>query len=351
MGEHANHVKVDFGTLKTNVQLADVLSKYGVPYKQPNKEYLRADCPLPSHTSKESKGSFAVNLQKNIWCCKSSSCNEIAKKKGGDVLDFVALMEQTPVLNAARKLLEWFPSVQGNVNPKAVADNDAKHATKQIDKNHPTNGHAGESTPARVPVLEENHENTTNQPLGFELKGVGYHAYLEARGISKDLAERFGVGFFPGKGSMSGRIVFPLKNEKGELVGYAGRAIDSSEPRYRLPAGFHKGLVLYNRFAVKGEAVTIVEGFVACMKVSKAGFPCVALMGATLSEAQEKLLNFKFITLLLDPDDAGAKAAAEIAPRLARGHYVRIVVPSKMPDEMTTDEIKATLRMNGLCAI
>jgi DNA primase len=331
------HVKVDFGTLKTNVQLADVLAKYGVPFKHPNKEYLRADCPLPSHTSKESKGSFAVNLQKNIWCCKSSSCNQIAKKKGGDVLDFVALMEGAPVLQAAKRLLDWFP--------QNAADNATTSKTETAPKASPV---------AEEKLLSTSQEaivNTTNQPLGFELKGIAYHAYLEARGISKDLAERFGVGFFTDKGSMSGRIVFPLRNEKGELVGYAGRTIDSSEPKYRLPAGFHKGLVLYNRHAVKGEAVTIVEGFVACMKVSAAGFPCVALMGATLSEAQEKLLNFKYVTLLLDPDDAGSKASAEIAPRLARGHYVRIVSPSKMPDEMTAEEVKATLRINGLCAI
>jgi DNA primase len=331
------HVKVDFGTLKTNVQLADVLAKYGVPFKQPNKEYLRADCPLPSHTSKESKGSFAVNLQKNIWCCKSSSCNQIAKKRGGDVLDFVALMDGLSVLNAAKKLLDWFPQDEASSKSLTEAPN-ANESNRKATRD-------ASSKPLTSPVLEE------NKVLGFELKGITYHAYLEARGISKDLAERFGVGFFPGKGSMSGRIVFPLKNEKAELVGYAGRAIDDSEPRYRLPAGFHKGLVLYNRFAVRGEAVTIVEGFVACMKVSAAGFPCVSLMGTTLSEAQEKLLNFKYITLLLDPDDAGSMAAAEIAPRLARGHYVRIVSPLKMADEMSAEEIKATLRMNGLCAI
>jgi DNA primase catalytic core, N-terminal domain/Toprim-like len=340
-----DHVKVDFGTLKANVLIGAVLEKYGVKYKQPNTEYLRADCPLPSHTSKESKGSFAVNLQRNIWCCKSTSCNQVAKKKGGDVLDFVALMEGAPVLTAAKKLIEWFPSTSS-------ATLQEREAKKPVPNNcQPIGGTDKTDGPHTDPPVSATDNPSENRPLGFELKGITYHAYLEARGISKDLAERFGVGFFPGKGSMSGRIVFPLRNEKGELVGYAGRAIDSSEPKYRLPAGFHKSLVLYNRHAVKGDAVTIVEGFISCMKVSAAGFPCVALMGSTLSEAQEKLLNFKYITLLLDPDDAGSTAAAEITPRLARGHYVRIVAPHKMPDEMTAEEIKATLRVNGLCAI
>jgi len=45
---------------------------------------------------------------------------------------------------------------------------------------------------------------------------------------------------------MSGRIVIPIDNELGELVAYAGRSIDGSEPRYKLPAGFKKSHVLYN---------------------------------------------------------------------------------------------------------
>jgi hypothetical protein len=54
------------------------------------------------------------------------------------------------------------------------------------------------------------------------------------------------VGFFSGKGSMSGRVVIPIENERGELVAYAGRSIDGSEAKYKLPAGFKKGQVLYN---------------------------------------------------------------------------------------------------------
>ena len=45
---------------------------------------------------------------------------------------------------------------------------------------------------------------------------------------------------------MSGRVVIPIHDDSGQLVAYAGRAVDGSEPRYKLPAGFHKGQVLYN---------------------------------------------------------------------------------------------------------
>ena len=51
----------------------------------------------------------------------------------------------------------------------------------------------------------------------------------------EDLARTFGIGYFGGRGSMQGRIVFPIQNEKGEIVAYAGRSIDESEPRYKFP--------------------------------------------------------------------------------------------------------------------
>lgn len=92
-----------------------------------------------------------------------------------------------------------------------------------------------------------NTETAVNKPLTFQLKSVDCsHPYLSERGITKETAEYFGVGFFPGKGSMNGRIVIPIHNQHGKLVAYAGRAIDGSEPRYKLPAGFHKSLELFN---------------------------------------------------------------------------------------------------------
>src|SRR5207302_4533175 len=114
-----------------------------------------------------------------------------------------------------------------------------------------------------------------NKPLGFKLKGIDYrHPYLAQRGIDPETAEYFGVGFFSGKGSMSGRIVIPIENERGELVAYAGRSIDGTEPKYKLPAGFKKSQVLFNLCRALEEdsaaAVVLVEGFFDCMKVTQA---------------------------------------------------------------------------------
>ena len=150
------------------------------------------------------------------------------------------------------------------------------------------------------------------------------------------------------------RTTVPLvvANERGELVAYAGRAIDASEPRYRLPGGFHKSVELFNLHRAGGDnnpdkRVVLVEGFFDCMKVTRAGFPCVALMGSSLSEQQEQLLGQRFykVCLLMDGDAAGKEAGETIAQRLLRRLYVRVIdLPEgKHPDQLGADEICSLL--------
>lgn len=148
---------------------------------------------------------------------------------------------------------------------------------------------------------------------------------------------------------MHGRIVIPIHNPNGELVAYAGRSIDGSEPRYKFPAGFHKSMELYNVHRVRDEvSVVLVEGFFDCMKVTQAGFPCVALMGSTMSNAQEEIIreHFAHVVLMLDGDEAGRGAAEEIADRLRRIVYQVDVValPSGVqPDQLAGNELDQLL--------
>ena len=90
-------------------------------------------------------------------------------------------------------------------------------------------------------------------------------------------------------------------------------------------------------------AVVLVEGFFDCMKVVQAGHVCVALMGCSLSERQEKQLiaHFKQVVLMLDGDEAGRQASSEIAGRLVHRVHVRIVdLPDgKQPDQLSAWEI------------
>jgi DNA primase len=311
---------VDFKAVKAAVNFQSVLAHYQINWLREKGDSLTGRCAI--HRG-EGQSSFHVNLSKNAFHC--FSC-----KAHGNVLDFVAAMEKCSVRDAAIKLAEWF-TVSGN--PAAVP-------TKE--KPADNGGGVGES------------ETAVNKPLTFQLKGVDCaHPYLAERGISKETAEHFGVGFFSGKGSMNGRIVIPIHNQQGELVAYAGRAIDGSEPRYKLPVGFHKSLELFNLHRVVGESnperfVVVVEGFFDCIQVTQAGLPCVALMGSSLSAVQEELLvkYFDRAGLLLDGDETGRSATAECLTRIGRRMWVRVIEvgEGRQPDQLNAEELQQLLR-------
>ena len=79
---------------------------------------------------------------------------------------------------------------------------------------------------------------------------------------------------------MAGRIAIPIHNEHGELVAYAGRwpgEPPDGEGKYKLPAGFHKSLVVYNLHRAKALArekgLLVVEGFFGAMIVEQVASP------------------------------------------------------------------------------
>jgi DNA primase len=330
---------VSFDEIKKTVTLQMAIEHYGIPLRRVNANSLRGKCPLPTHGSGKSNESFTATLTKGVggaWACQSQSCIKSRGRVGGNVLDFVAAMEQCSVRDAAIKLQMWFlvPAAGETRGPVG---------------NEPHADISAGKEPEPHLVSENNNgvgEYESNKPLTFTLQNVECgHAYLTERGLTEETAKTFGVGFFAGKGSMHDRIVIPIHNREGELVAYAGRAIDGSEPRYKFPAGFHKSLELFNLHRVKGEvSVVLVEGFFDCMKITQAGFPCVALMGSTMSRAQEELLRecFGQVVVMLDGDEAGRVAAEGIAERLQRVVYqVQVVdLPQGVqPDQLSVEEL------------
>jgi DNA primase len=318
---------IDFNLVKQRVSMEAVLDHYNIRLRRVNQNSLRGLCPLPTHTSEKSKESFGIHVSKKIWSCQSSSCAAARSgKKGGNVLDFVAVMESCSIRDAATKLASWF-SITANRTTTS-------EKTKLV---------AAEKT-------ESGEEREENKPLTFALTNVDpTHEYLRARGIDEDTAQDFGVGFFPGRGTMSGRVVIPIHNKKGELVAYAGRAIDDTEPKYKIPNGFRKSIELFNLHRVgESERIVVVEGFFDCIKVHQSGFPCVALMGSSLSTEQEKILvqNFRRILFLFDGDDAGRRGADECLLRLGKKLLVMAVMlpEGKQPDSMSVEEMKSALR-------
>jgi DNA primase len=337
---------VSFDEIKQRVALRMVIDHYGMELRPVGPNTLRGKCPLPSHGSEKSKESFKATLNKGVsgaWACQSQSCIKSRGRIGGNVLDLVAAIESCSIRDAAIKLQMWFlvPAAGDHHAPAG------KEPHAEIS--------AGTEPDSRAELIsgktDSVGESEANKPLTFTLQKIDHsHAYLSGRGITEETARKFGVGYFSGKGTMHNRVVVPIHNPEGELVAYAGRSIDGSEPRYKFPAGFHKSLELFNLHRVRGEyAVVLVEGFFDCMKVTQAGFPCIALMGSTMSKAQQDLLaeNFGQVMLMLDGDEAGRKATEEIHERLRQVVYQLTAVDlpdGVQPDQLSASEIQNILR-------
>ncbi len=328
---------VDFREAK-QVPIEDILRHYGVKYHKVGSSQLRGECPLPTH-KKSKEQSFSANIAKNIWSCLSASCVEgRGGRKGGNSLQLVMEMEGCDVRQAGLKMKQWFGLI-GEPPGK-----EGKRETRPETKTEPV-----------AEKKKEGSEEEPNKPLGFQLQNINpEHEYLKQRGFDKAVCEWFGVGYFPGKGSMSGRVAIPIHNEKGELVAYAGRFVGDppeGEPKYRLPAGLRKSLLLYNlhRALKSGSArVVVVEGYFDCMRLYQASVvSCVALMGSSLSQTQESLLtqHFKEVILMLDGDEAGRHAADETLKRLSRKVFVKVIdLPDgNQPDRLAVKEIQKLL--------
>ena len=299
---------VNFSAVKRAVNLETVLGQYQVQGLRRRGDQLQGCCPI-HHGRRDD--SFRAHLTRNVFHC-------FACQARGNVLDFVAAMERCSIREAALRLQQRF-----GVNAGMPRDGRNRELVRK--------------------------EEGKNVPLRFTLRGVeGNHPYLVERGIAPATAAEFGVGFYAGSGLMSGRVVIPIRNLRGELVAYAGRAVDARPPKYKLPAGFRKSLELFNlqrAVAAGGQAVIVVEGYFDCMRVHQAGFLwVVALMGSSLSAAQESglLRHFEHIVLMLDGDAAGRAASRAIAVRLSGQCSVQVV---RVPDGSQPDQLlPATIR-------
>ncbi len=175
--------------------------------------------------------------------------------------------------------------------------------------------------------------------------------YLKKRGLTGETAARFGIGYspsgwqnlaeiFPDYDSpilvkigmvkeneekkrydrFRDRIMFPILNLKGKVVGFGGRVITKDEPKYlnspETPL-FEKGQELYNLFAARrairdAKKVLVVEGYMDVVVLSQYGIKyAVATLGtATTARHVQKLLRqTDNIVFCFDGDDAGRKAA------------------------------------------
>jgi DNA primase len=181
-------------------------------------------------------------------------------------------------------------------------------------------------------------------------------AYLKGRGLTGEVAARFGLGYAPSgwdnlrsvfndyesvalvesglvidrvdeDGSnkkrydrFRERIMFPIRNTKGQVIGFGGRVLDGGEPKYlnspETPL-FNKGQELYGLFEARQAIrdagyVLVTEGYMDVVALAQLGFPqAVATLGTacTSTHIQKLLRQTDNVVFSFDGDKAGRRAA------------------------------------------
>jgi DNA primase len=330
---------VDFKAVKAAITMEQVLEHYGILDKfKRGTDSLNGPCPIHGGSNPTQ---FRISISKNIWNC-FSEC-----KHGGNVLDFIARMDDVSIHAAALKAIEWF-----NLDPEAMSVSDGEESPVEAPK---SDGAPKPVAKTAAPVVENAAPNT---PLKFRLdKLEREHPYLtQERGLTLETIVDFGIGFCS-KGMMADRIAIPIHNVKGEVVAYAGRFSGEpgeDTPKYKLPQGFRKSQELFNiDRAIKEQGpLVIVEGFFDAIKIHQNGWRrVVALMGSTLSAAQEELIKQHTgrnsqIIIMLDENEAGQAGREDIACRLSKHCYVRVHTfdrPDMEPEHLTSQEVHQIL--------
>ena len=177
--------------------------------------------------------------------------------------------------------------------------------------------------------------------------------YLKRRGIDGAVAKRFAIGYVPdvwdtvlrqlGRGEAQtrrlvqaglviekeadrhydrfrGRIMFPIRDRRGKVIGFGGRVLADGEPKYMNSpetAVFHKGRALYGLFEAhqtpgRHDEIIVVEGYLDVISLAQHGIePVVATLGTATSAEHVRQLTrrYKRVVFCFDGDRAGRAAA------------------------------------------
>lgn len=330
--------------------IVDIVSEY-VRLKRVGQNFVGL-CPF--HTEKTP--SFNVNREKQWYHCFGCS-------KGGDVFDFVMSMENIEFVEALKVLAE-----RAGIVLELSSDNELN--TKDYEEKE------------KLYMACQVAAQYFGKCLRHRRIGLAASEYLRKRGIDTSLTERFQVGFAPPswdslvkyltrhgvpmdvalraglvsqKQDVSGfvdrfrsRIMFPIFDSWGRVVGFGGRVLGDDVPKYlnspETPL-FDKGKLLFGLNFSKdpirrSKRAVLVEGYMDVVACFKHGIDiAVASLGTSLTPYQAKLLlrYADEVFIAYDGDAAGTNATLRALDILRNaGGTVRVVA---MPDEMDPDDL------------
>lgn len=306
--------------------ILDVTSQY-LNLKKVGKRY-KTLCPFHEDT----KPSFYVDDVKGIFHCFGCGA-------GGDVFTFVQMIESVDFMEALHRLakranipipeyhkredevpVEEMPEV---LQALERASNIFYRTLMEVDKSHP----------ARVFLREREIPEDDFKRFGIGLTPTGWTGLMDIlkdEDFDDEALLRAGLIREGERGLIDNfykRLMFTIRRADGRVVGFGGRSLDGSEPKYintRDTEVFHKGKMLYGLFRAREgirekERAVVVEGYTDVLSLWIGGFvEAVAPLGTALTEDQARLLSrfTDVVHIAFDGDDAGQKAVVRSLPSL-----------------------------------
>lgn len=308
----------------SNTDIVDVIGQY-VPLKRRGANYIGL-CPF----HREKTPSFTVAPDKQIFKC--FGCSE-----GGTAIQFIKKIENLDFKEALEFLADKnnIDLTRFDVGGKSSNPQDKDMKERIFSLNKVAAKYFYEALVENV--KEENsilkaylqkrmlkQDVVIRFGLGFgSKKEEGIYNFLLKEGFTKEEIIKSGIVNLTAKGniyeSFAGRLIFPIFDTRDRVIGFGGRVLDNSLPKYvNSPENivYHKGRNLYGMNVAKKEkldSVIIVEGYMDTVALHKSGINnAVASLGTALTEGQAKLIKKYTDTVVIAYDQDGAGRAATL---------------------------------------
>lgn len=334
--------------IRKRADIVSLISSY-IPITKKGRNYF---CVCPFHS--DTNPSMSISQEKQIYKCFSCGA-------AGNVFTFVQEYEKVSFIESVKIVANFVgidisSEIEQNEKQISSAEKRMFELISEANEFYKYNLETQEGLKGKE-YLEKREldENTRSKfQVGFSLNdGTKTIQYLMKKGYSIDEIINSGIALET-NGNLTdrfkGRLIFPLSNLDGKVVGFSGRKIDNADvakyvnsPETKI---FIKGNCLYNYYIAKQEAkklgfIYIVEGFMDVIALSKIGINnVVAIMGTSFTENQIKAikrLNVKVI-MALDNDDAGQDATFKIVNELEKMN-IQVSIVAKDKNGKDLDEI------------
>lgn len=312
--------------LKRVADIAELIGQY-VQLKRAGHNFVGL-CPFHS----EKDPSFNVNPAKQIFHC-------FGCKKGGDIFAFWMEYHKVSFPQAMKDLAEKYhvDLPERRMTPAEKEKIDLKEVIYKINEAASNYFHAvltrsNKGEPGKKYLLGRglSKDIIVSQRLGYAPdEWNGLTDYLKKQNFDLQKAEKAGLiiprkngGFYD---RFRGRVIFPIINLRQQFVGFGGRVLDDSLPKYlnspETPV-FRKGELLYGfndshkAIREKNQAV-IVEGYTDVLSLKAKGFElAVATLGTALTKDHIRILKgyVREAVVVFDSDSAGKAAAVKSLP-------------------------------------